>query len=96
MPESRFRTCALRVLTAGVLGGALMTLVGCGGSIGPLVADLQWRPDGQLEMTRCMFEVQSFGNVIQYRLRNCNKSIVPHPDAPGASAGKAATEVVVP
>lgn len=72
------------------IGWMLSALVlGCGGTLGPLVTDVRYGPKGELVVTRCMLDISSGGNITTYTLHGCTKSVSPPPavgSAPSVSA----------
>jgi hypothetical protein len=61
-------------------------LVGCGGTLGPLVTDVRWGASGELLVTKCMLDVHGQGNVTTYNLHDCTRTAQA---GPGASVSAA-------
>jgi hypothetical protein len=55
----------------------------CGGTLGPLVTDVRWGDSGDLQVTRCMLDIQGAGNITTYNLHDCKRTTQA---GPGASA----------
>lgn len=94
MPRSRPRRDLSLVSCAVVLAIAAALGVGCGGTVGPLVTNVEFGKDGELIVTRCLLDIDGSGEMTTYDLSRCKRTVSPPPHA--ASSERVTTDAEPP